>query len=133
MRSKYFGLRLGILVSFLSVSIFAQSVPTITVGQAQNCNIGWDQTADSLTDAQTNRYDVVTNGLAPVTTPATCSGQNSPYLCKIPLPIKTVGTHNVTIQSYLSDGTPGGISATFTFKITGNPPQAPANLRLITN
>lgn len=127
------GLILGLVVTSLPF-LEAQTIPTITLGQAANCELGWDQIGTSLNEVSTYIYASFNDGATvPTTIPASCSGASSPFLCKTALPIKTVGTHTVAIQSALLDGTLGGISATFTYKITGNPPLAPANLRLITN
>ena len=130
-----YGMVFGLIIT--SPSSAFQAIPTVSLAQAANCDVGWDQSGNSLAEVQAFKYEYFADGsINPVLAPTTCNGTQSPYLCKTPLPVKTIGTHTVTIKNsvLLSDGTylDGGVSSLFTYRIV-NPPIAPANLRLILN
>lgn len=106
-------------------------IPTLAHAQATpTSKLEWDQNAGNLTEAQaiTYRYypDTVPGGT--VLSPVTCVGPTSPFVCNVPFPAFTPGSHTLSMTA----GNDGGESLkssplNFTFVVIPNPP---TNLRI---
>lgn len=126
--------RIALLAALLALGLaafaYSQSIPRATAGM----RLAWDQSAESLADAQAYRFTAYVNGAttgAVVT--ATCSGAASPFECVTPLPATSIGTHTVVIaaQTVFDDGlfSDEARSAAFSFRVV-EPASAPGRLRL---
>jgi hypothetical protein len=90
----------------------------------------WDQTAPSLSEANSYTYKYYADGSATAVAFAgvTCTGSASPYTCEVAIPAFTPGTHTIqlTASNVAGESTKSAVF-TFTFVVV---PGAPANIRI---
>ena len=100
-----------------------------SVASAQSTKrLQWDIIATSLTEAQSNIYNIVIDNGAVQVVAHTCAGTSSPFQCSIPMPALTPGTHTVTIQTIEPvNGLESARSAPFSFSI----PSLPTGLKIV--
>ena len=115
----------------LAAPLFAQT-PSIPGDK-----LGFDQPAGTLAEAQGYGYklylDGATMGVGGV---ATCAGAASPFLCTVPLPALTTGTHTVQLTASVTLPAPDNRviesvkSAVLSFRLFAAP-GAPSTVRIV--
>lgn len=109
-------------------------LPTVISAQPQtgsNQRFAWDQSAPTLTDAQSYVYkyypDASTAGVA--FSNVVCSGSASPFTCSVLIPAFTPGNHSITLTASNAAGESAQSSPfAFVFVVT---PSVPSNIRII--
>jgi hypothetical protein len=138
MRTRCQDLLLAVLVTAVSFSLSSAvvraaglqgSLGNVPISQFANCQIGWDQDADSLATAQTGPYTATWDTGAAHVVAATCTGTASPFQCQAAAKDiagtdkPSLGNHSFTLS------TAAGVSVAQSMNVTGL--GIPKNFRLI--
>lgn len=121
----------GVRVAMLAVAAMVMFVSCASAQTVTSTSkLMWDQQAPDLATAQAYDYRLYPDGAATVPTPVvgvTCSGTASPFVCVVPFPAFTPGSHTEAATAANSAGE--SLKSTvfaFQFVVIPSPPQ---NLR----